>query len=235
MKGNLLVFASGDAEGGGSGFENLVNYANWNLLDANIIAVVSNHEHGGVREKADRLGIPFEFMDLQKITAEAEQDKLLTKKLALAMAYQELYRKNGSCHVALSDWMFFVHGLPKEKVFNIHPCPLVDFGGDGKYGHHVHEAVIAAYQAGKIKRTAVSMHFVDPAKKYDDPTYLICQIPVPIKPDDNAKILAARVNVVEHTIQPLVTHLIVTGQIRLVDGAVIVPDWFKYKQQVKLT
>lgn len=58
-KPKLLVFASGSAEGGGSGFENLVNQANNWVLDTSIVAVVSNYEQGGVRQRADKLGVPF--------------------------------------------------------------------------------------------------------------------------------------------------------------------------------
>ena len=55
----LFIFASGTATGGGSGFEKLVTASRNGVLDADIVGVVSNHEHGGVRERAERLGVPF--------------------------------------------------------------------------------------------------------------------------------------------------------------------------------
>lgn len=48
-KKKIIVFASGTKDGGGSGFENLVNATKKGILNAEIIAVVSNHENGGVR------------------------------------------------------------------------------------------------------------------------------------------------------------------------------------------
>ena len=51
----LLVFTSGSASGGGSGFEKLAEASRLGFLSAEIVAVVSNLEKGGVREKADRL------------------------------------------------------------------------------------------------------------------------------------------------------------------------------------
>lgn len=45
----LIIFASGTEDGGGSGFENLVTSKD---LDADVVTVVSNHEHGGVRVRA---------------------------------------------------------------------------------------------------------------------------------------------------------------------------------------
>ena len=62
-KPKLIVFASGTKDRGGSGVENLFHHSRSGKLDADIVAVVSNHEWGGVRERADRLGIPFVHFD----------------------------------------------------------------------------------------------------------------------------------------------------------------------------
>ena len=53
-KSRLLVFAAGTKDGGGSGFENLVKATmpvdgHPSVLNAEIVAVVSNHEYGGVK------------------------------------------------------------------------------------------------------------------------------------------------------------------------------------------
>lgn len=191
----LIVFASGSAEGGGSGFENLVKAVRENRMQhVQIVAVVSNHENGGVREKADRLGIPFEFMS-GPFNAEA---------------YQEVVRKHSAEFVALSGWLKLVHGLDSRTTFNIHPGPLPRFGGKGMYGHHVHEAVFAAYQAGELTESEVTIHFV--TEKYDEgPVFFVCK--VPIEGCANADELGARVNRAEHRWQPLLTEMIVSGAV----------------------
>lgn len=71
-KSRIVVFASGSKEGGGSGFENMVNTTQNGILNAEVSAVVSNHEHGGVRERADRPGISFIHFPLPR-TAERYQ------------------------------------------------------------------------------------------------------------------------------------------------------------------
>lgn len=48
------------------------------------------------------------------------------------------------------------------KIINIHPALLPKFGGKGMYGHHVHEAVLAA----KEKEHGITIHFVN--EKYDE-------------------------------------------------------------------
>ncbi len=194
MTPKLLVFASGTEEGGGSGFENLVYAANDGRLEAEIVGVVSDHAQGGVRAKADRLGIPFihfpgpyEAGEYQKIAADA-----------------------GADFVALSGWLKYVKGLSPRTTFNIHPAPLPDYGGAGFFGMATHERVMEAYKAGKITQSAVSMHFV--TDKFDDGPVFFSH-PVDILPDDTPESLAHRVNEAEHRYQPEITNLVVSGKI----------------------
>jgi phosphoribosylglycinamide formyltransferase 1 len=196
----ILVFASGSAEGGGSGFEKLVEATRTGVLQAEIVGVVSNHEHGGVRKRADRLGIPF-FYFPSPWTAEQ---------------YQHIAKQSGAEFFALSGWLKLVKGLDpstpfnSRTVFNIHPGPLPDFGGPGMHGHHVHEAVMAAYRQGHIEFSAVSMHFV--TEDYDrGPLFFQCS--VPINADDSPETLAQRVNQAEHKVQAWITNLVVHQEI----------------------
>jgi phosphoribosylglycinamide formyltransferase 1 len=191
-KPKLIIFASGSKDGGGSGFENLVKASRNGELNADIIAVVSNHENGGVRERSDRLHIPF-------IHFPAPWS---------AERYQEITRE--SDFVALSGWLKLVIGLSPKTTFNIHPGPLPQFGGDNMYGHHVHEAVMEAYRKGKVTHSAVSMHFV--TEGYDrGPVFF--QQKVVILPEDTPETLAKRVNEQEHLWQPRITNQVLSGEI----------------------
>jgi len=193
-KPKLLVFASGTKTGGGSGFGNLVNHARSGVLSADIVGVVSNHEHGGVRERAEKLGVPF-------IHFGAPWDR---------EGYARIARDTGAEFFALSGWIKLVTGLPPERTINIHPGPLPQFGGQGMYGHHVHEAVMAAFWRGEITHTAVCMHFV--TEEYDrGPT--IFRLKIPILKDDTSVSLAVRVNAHEHDWQPIITDLVVNRKI----------------------
>lgn len=196
----LLIFAGGTSTGGGSGFENLMKAVRENKLHAEIVGVVSYHEHGGVREKADRLGVPFIFFP-GPWTAEE---------------YQRIAKESGADFFALSGWLRSVAGLDlntpfnSKTVFNIHPAPLPEFGGKGMYGHHVHEAVLAAYKRGEIKFSKASIHFV--TEKYDQGPVFI-EVSVWIYKNDTTETLAKRVNKAEHEFQPMATEMVVNGQI----------------------
>lgn len=194
MKPRLLVFATGTENGGGSGFENLVNASRDGRLAADVVGVVSNFEEGGVREKADRLGIPFRYFP-GPYTAD-EYGKIVTEFTP--------------DFITLSGWLKLVVGLDPRITFNIHPAPLPDFGGPGYFGHATHEKVMEAYRAGKITHSAVSMHFV--TEKLDDGPVFFSH-PVEILPEDTADTLAARVNAQEHRYQPEITDKVVRGEI----------------------
>jgi phosphoribosylglycinamide formyltransferase-1 len=170
---------------------------------------------GGVYTKAKALGISFIHMP-PPYTAEA---------------YQSLWLELGSPWVALSGWLKRVLGLPTSRVFNIHPWPLPQFGGAGMYGHYVHEAVIAAYKAGQIRYSAVSMHFVD--SEFDHGP-IFFRYPVLIRPEDDAASLAKRVNKIEHGWQSWVTNLVVSRQIRYEDGSLFVPPWYNFHLPIDL-
>src|SRR3990167_3134380 len=149
-KPKMIIFSSGTKTGGGSGFENLVRTQKSGELSADIVAAVSNHEAGGVREKADRLGIPF----------------ILFQGPFEASQYQRITKQTGAEWISLSGWLKLVIGLPPARTFNIHPAPLPRFGGKGMYGHYVHEAVMEAFKRGEVTHSAVTMHFVTPI--YDE-------------------------------------------------------------------
>ncbi len=72
------------------------------------------------------------------------------------------------------------------RAMNIHPALLPRFGGKGFYGHHVHEAVLAA----GCKVSGCTVHFVD--NEYDHGP-IIVQRCVPILEDDTPETLADRV------------------------------------------
>jgi len=225
----ILVFASGEKDGGGSGFEKLVKMSRLGYLRAEIVGVVSNYENGGVREKADRLGIPFEFFDKKSLTSGLEKDSD-DYKAAEEAKYQRLFQKYDEPWVCLSGWLLFVRGLPTNKVINIHPGPLT-FGGKDMHGDAVHRAVMAVFYAGEIKNSAVSLHFAPPDKPYDSGP-LIAMIPIPINDNDTWESLKKRVNEAEHQWQWFIINLVVNGEISLEGDKVHVPYWYTLNRLV---
>lgn len=88
-----------------------------------------------------------------------------------------------------------------SRIINIHPGLLPEFGGPGMYGSKVHAAVIAAGS----QTTGVTIHFVD--DEFDHGP-AIAQWRIPVRPDDTAESLAARVLEVEHRVYPAIVEMV---------------------------
>ncbi len=218
MRPNLIIFASGAKDGGGSGFMNLVYASRRGLLRAKIVGVVSNHENGGVRQKADKLGVSFEHFARPWTT-----DR-----------YRAIVAKYKANYTALSGWLKFVHGLDPRTTFNIHPAILPHTAGT--YGHYAHELALRKFHNGEIPHSAITMHFVtdaDPERK--DESYdrgpIFFQFPIYIFDGYTTDRLAKSANDAEHLWQPMITNLVVTGKISW-DGenpaSLQVPGWYRH-------
>ena len=208
-KKRILVFNSGS----GSGFQKLVENSRTDVLDAEIVGLVTNKSTYKCLDRALDLGITFA---LPMARFEAED-------------YQALVKFFQADFVALSGWLKPVRGLDPRTTINIHPGPLPAFGGKGMYGHHVHEAVIKAYKEGKITTSEMCMHFVTEA--YDEGP-IFFRYSAPIYLQDDAQSLGVRVNRAEHEWQSYITNLVVNGEIYW-DGknpeSLVVPDWIRGK------
>lgn len=77
------------------------------------------------------------------------------------------------------------------RILNIHPALLPKYGGQGMYGRHVHEAVLAAGE----RTTGVTVHLVN--EEYDSGP-IIAQCEVPVCLDDTVETLTERVLQREH-------------------------------------
>jgi phosphoribosylglycinamide formyltransferase-1 len=78
------------------------------------------------------------------------------------------------------------------------------------YGHHVHEAVLAA----GVKVTGVTVHLVD--ERYDRGP-IVMQDCVPVHDDDNVETLAARVLLTEHQVYARALQLFAEGRVKIMN------------------
>ena len=91
-------------------------------------------------------------------------------------------------------------------MLNIHPALLPSFPGLDPHGQ--------ALRAG-VKISGATVHFVIPET---DAGPIVAQAAVPVRDDDTAETLDARVLAVEHRLYPLALRLIAEGRVRVVDG-----------------
>lgn len=93
----------------------------------------------------------------------------------------------------------------KEKIINIHPSLLPDFGGKGMYGDNVHLAVLAA----KAKNSGISIHFVD--ENFDEGR-MLAQFYCQIEEEETLPSLKKKIQYLEHTYFPVVIEQTILNQ-----------------------
>ena len=99
-----------------------------------------------------------------------------------------------------------------DKVINIHPSLLPDFGGKGMYGARVHEAVVKS----NCEQSGATIHFV--SEEYDRGA-IIAQVTVDAR-DIDAKTLADRVFFAECQLYPQVLKLLCEQKLPLPKGGI---------------
>lgn len=183
---NVAVFGSGR----GSNFKAVLDaIADGSIPLARISLVISNNATAGILDIARSGNIP---------ALHISQKQFETEERFVA-ALLETLRSHGTDLVVLAGYMkrlppSVVHAY-RNRIINIHPALLPKFGGQGMYGIHVHEAVLAAQETV----SGATVHLVD--EEYDRGPVLL-QRTVPVLPDDTPGALAARVLVAEHQLLP---------------------------------
>ena len=169
------------ASGGGSNALEIINHFNDSTL-ARIDLVVSNNRNAGVKVHALNHHIDFKVFerDVWKANPEIIRDELKNRAIDL---------------VVLAGFLqlvppILIQAFP-NRILNIHPALLPEFGGKGMYGHHVHEAV----KASAKKESGITIHLVN--EKYDEGE-IIFQAKTSINETDTAETIQKKVLALEH-------------------------------------
>jgi phosphoribosylglycinamide formyltransferase 1 len=153
-----------------------------------IVLVIADRECFAT-ERARQAGIPAGFAVAPKGLARADARRIVSDRvLDLAKTY-------GAEALVLAGFLTIMAGPVIEefsnRIVNLHPALLPKFGGQGMWGHHVHEAVLAAGES----ESGCTVHLVDSGC---DTGPILLQRRVPVLAGDTAETLAARIAGEEH-------------------------------------
>jgi phosphoribosylglycinamide formyltransferase-1 len=172
----IAIFASG----AGSNAEKIINYFS-GYEKVKITLLVCNKPDAGVISIAEAATIPVLLIEKEQFFR--------------GDAYVEILKEFGINLIVLAGFLWKV---PKQliaafpdKIINIHPALLPNYGGKGMYGHFVHEAVIA----NEEKESGITIHFVN--ENFDEGKHIF-QASCPVLPKDTPETLAARIHQLEH-------------------------------------
>ena len=181
--------------GSGSNMQAILDAIDDGSLDASIELVLSDNPDGLILERARKHGIPTGLIDCRGFKQKFPDEAQTETAQALKNAGVEL--------VCLAGFMRLVKqplldAFP-ERIINIHPSLLPAFPGL--------ESWKQALDAG-VPETGCTVHYVD-AGMDTGPT--IIRAKVPVKPDDTAETLHARIQEQEHRIYPEAIRIISAG------------------------
>ncbi len=177
----IILFASGS----GTNVENIINYFKTNV-HVSVLSVFTNNPKAKVIERAARLDIAcniFSKEDLYDGTVLSQIEALQSDLIVLAG---------------------FLLQFPKDiivaypnKIINVHPALLPNYGGKGMYGMHVHQAVFD----NKESETGISIHLVN--EHYDEGA-IIFQAKTNIEDCTSPEAIAVKIHELEQAHFPVV-------------------------------
>ncbi len=195
--------------GGGRTMVNIADAIKRGELPAKIVCVVSSRSTVAGVERARQLGIEPHIVRKKDFTDLSSFSEAIAAHLVAARV--EL--------VVQCGWLCLWQIPPQyeNRVMNIHPALLPQYGGQGMWGHHVHEAVVAAGES----ESGCTVHFVN--NQYDTGP-IILQRRCPVLPTDTADALAERVFEQECLAYPQAIGAFAAGRLHVENGKVTLTE-----------
>jgi phosphoribosylglycinamide formyltransferase-1 len=174
----IAIFVSG----GGSNARVMIDRFRAHPADGvEVVLLVSNRAKAGALTMAAERGMPTLVVNREDWKGGDELLRAL-----------ETYRVDW---IVLAGFLWLVPGYLvrafPDRIVNIHPALLPDYGGKGMYGRHVHEAVKAAGET----ESGITIHYVN--ENYDEGN-VIFQAAVRLDQEDTPEQIAERVLRLEH-------------------------------------
>lgn len=172
----IVLFASGS----GSNVENIANYIS-KYKQITISKVYCNNPDAYVIKRCENLGFECVIFDRNMFS---KSDIVLDLLLA-----------DNPDLIVLAGFLWLVP-LPiitafRDKIVNIHPALLPNYGGKGMYGDKVHKAVVE----NREEESGITIHFVN--EKFDDGK-VIFQAKCKVESGDEFQDVAAKVHALEY-------------------------------------
>jgi phosphoribosylglycinamide formyltransferase 1 len=183
----IAIFASGS----GTNAENIIKYFS-NKKSARVVLVLSNKPEAYVLKRAEALNINTGFFDRNDFY---RSDTVLNRLILSDIDF-----------IVLAGFLWLVpDNILKRfenRIINIHPALLPEYGGKGMYGEKVHSSVIANHET----ESGITIHYVN--QHYDDGS-IIFQAKCKVEASDTADSIAVKVHALEYEHFPVVIEDII--------------------------
>lgn len=187
--------------------QNLADHIDSGRLHAKILLVISSKPDAYGLTRAQNMNLPTAVVRRKDFPGDEQFSDCVFR----------LIREANVQLVCLAGYLTRLRLPPDyaQRVINIHPALLPSFGGQGMYGRHVHEAVLAA----GCKVSGCTVHFCD--QEYDTGP-IIVQRTCAVLEDDTPDTLAERVFEQECIAYPHAINLIAAGRVTIVGRRTVI-------------
>lgn len=204
---NIAVLISGS----GSNLQSIINAVESGYINGKIELIISNNKNAYGLERAKKHNIDALYVSKQEYPDNEDFDRVIIDNLKEKQI--DLVVLAGYLKILTSK---FIKEY-ENKIINIHPSLLPAFGGEGYYGHYVHQAAIKK----GVKYSGATVHLVNDVV---DGGYIIDQDIVKVSFDDTAETLAKKVLEIEHRLLPKVIKKFCENKIKIIDEKVFVEE-----------
>lgn len=188
MTTRLAVLVSG----GGTTLQNFLDRIADGRMDASVEVVISSNPAAYALDRARGAGIDTHVVRRRDFETQEAFSEAITAAL-------ERYEFDLIALAGFTQRYIFPPRY-EGRVLNVHPALLPKFGGQGMWGRHVHEAVLAARESESGCSVIIADH------EYDNGPVVV-QKKVPVLPGDTPDTLAARVLEAEREAYPTAIRL----------------------------
>jgi phosphoribosylglycinamide formyltransferase 1 len=189
------------ASGRGSNLQAIIDSIEANLVQATIVAVISNKKDAVALERARKHGLKDLFVDPKPFAGQPDSREAYDRALLAILQQHDVEL------VLLAGYMKIVTAVLvnayANRMMNIHPSLLPSFPGL--------DVQKKAIEWG-CKLAGCTVHLVTEGV---DEGPIILQAAVPILDDDSPEALAARILVQEHKLYPRAVQLFAEGRLRV--------------------
>ncbi len=200
------------ASGGGTDLQSIIDTSEKNMIDAEVVAVISDKKDAFALKRAEKHKIKTFFVDPRyknKEDFDKELDKILENNKIDLVVGAGFMRIISPCFVR--KWY--------GKLINIHPALLPSFKGVNGQGDALDYSV---------KISGCTTHFMD--EKMDHGP-IILQAAVKVMPKDDRDALAHRILEVEHQILPRTVDLFAKGRLKIEGRKVVIKKGDSWKDK----
>ena len=172
----IAIYASGAGSNADKIAEHFTNHES-----IEVALIVTNKAEAGVLKVAEKHNIPSVVINKSIMNDEEKMEAILSQ-----------FNIN---FIVLAGFLLLI---PKyltinyqNKIINVHPALLPNYGGKGMYGMNVHNAVITA----KEKESGITIHYVN---EHFDEGEIIFQAKCQVSESDTPSMLAQKIHTLEH-------------------------------------